>query len=328
MEILQRLLNIENIKIKYMNIVLASDNNFVQHCAVTIVSILRNNANVVIYLLTEGLSSENENLLDNLTKENDGELHILTIQNEILKQFPMPDKKASEHISIATYYRLFVTMILPQEIQKVIYLDCDIVVRWKLDELWNTNLEGFALGAIYQNNEWAFRKNIFDRLSIPEKYGYFNAGVLLINLEYWRTNNVTNTLFSFIESNFSNIVNHDQDVLNAVLHKKTKALSCNWNLLPIFLLQGLDKLSFPNNSECNKTNTEKIKINPTVIHFVSRPKPWEYNCDHPYKNEYFYYLNFTPWKNYRPKFSLSNFIFYSLVLNILGKRSKYIKIAK
>lgn len=286
-----------------MNIVLASDNKFVQHCCVTMTSILRHNKNVVFYLFTEGLSEENNKLLSHQVEQMGGVLKICLMDSSIVSRFPMP-KTSATHITVATYYRLFSELALPKDVERLIYLDCDIVVRGDLSELYNTDLEDCAVAAVYQHNEWGVANKTFERLEIPFEYGYFNAGVLLINLDYWRKNNVTNRLLDYIRDNYDKIRAHDQDTLNAVLYKETKALDYKWNFLPVFL--DTSNVTFPSKVDYSK------KVDPMVVHYVNRPKPWEYYSDHPYTSEYYQNLDLTPFKGWRPKWSWASFEKYRL----------------
>ena len=276
-----------------INIVLATDDNFVQHCSVVIASVLANNKDVSFYIFTEGLKPENESKLKDLATKYGGELHICLMDSDVVSQFPMPSYMSS-HISIATYYRLFVVKALPSDIDRVIYMDCDIVVRGGLTPLWETDLTDRALAAVYQCEEWAVSENSYERLGFDSKYGYFNAGILLINLEYWRKHNVTEQLMSFIKNHYAQIHSHDQDVLNAVLHQQVKPLSYTWNCLPFFFEKG--KFTFPSFVDYSKSIDD-----PIIIHFVYKPKPWQYECKHPYKDEYFKYLDQTCFKGWRPK---------------------------
>ena len=285
-----------------MNIVLASDNNFVQHCAVTMTSILCNNKGVIFYLLTEGLEIENEKKLYQQVEKLGGELNIVNIPKDFVNRLPMPQDVTISHISVATYYRLFVTDLLPKEVDKCIYLDCDIIVRKSLDELYNIDLTDYAIGAVYQNDSWALYSYVFGRLGIPQKYGYFNAGVLLINLAYWRKSNVLMHMKNYLRDNFSKIVCHDQDVLNAVLYKETKLLDCTWNMLSSYFTTAIYKYKEQRFAEYRKQILSGVKDDPAIVHFVSRPKPWESSCPNPYTDEYYKYLGLTPWKDYvRPK---------------------------
>ena len=288
-----------------MNIVLATDNNFVQHCGVAMISILKNNKYVHIYLLTEGLSAENEAVLRDLVTTNGGTIDVCLVPSDIVKYFPM-SKLASSHISIATYYRLFITSLLPDDVSRVIYLDCDMVITGSLDELWNTSIDGYALGAVYQNNGWSDHVKSWERLNIPRKEGYFNAGGLLMNLEFLRKDNFQEKAIHYINDNISNIVSHDQDVLNALYYKKVKPLSCRWNYIPLFMKK-LNSSMFP--AKFDYIEDAKVVGNrPIVIHYVSKPKPWQFGCIHKFKSEYYKYLSYTPWRLYRPRFIFRSFI--------------------
>lgn len=287
-----------------MNIVLATDNNFVQHCCVTITSILANNSDVKFYVFTEGLTPVNTELLNRQVRICKGKLEICKIDSSIVGKFPMPFFM-SNHISIATYYRLFTADIIPDDIDKVIYLDCDIVVTTSLMKLWDTDITNYALGAIYQSHEHNEYSNCYNRLEIPKEIGYFNAGVLLINLSYWRKNNVQERLLRFIKENHNIIYAHDQDVLNAVLYKETKVLSHTWNFRDCFLSKRI--YTYPSNVDYSE-----ILEHPAIIHFVSKPKPWEYECRHPYKMEYFKYLDMSLFKGWRPIFSWRKYFTYTL----------------
>ena len=277
-----------------MTIVLATDNNFVQHCCVAITSVLLHNKDVQFYIFTEGLSAENSLVLKDLVNDLGGRLEIVLVDSNVVSKFPMPEN-ADNHISIATYYRLFSALLLPDYIEKVIYMDCDMVVRKSMNELWNTDLESSAIGAVYQPISKS-QDDDKQRLSIPKDYGYFNAGLLLINLKYWRDHAITDRLFSFIKTRFHSIKQHDQDVLNAVLYSEVEPLDYTWNFLPPYFK--VTTLSFPNCVDYSKQEKD-----PAVIHFVSAPKPWDFGCKHPFRKEYYKYLSYTPFKDFSPSFN-------------------------
>lgn len=287
-----------------MNIVCATDNNFIQHCAVTLISILKNNHNkVIIYLLTEGLTTDNELKLQDLVSTNGGVLHIILVDSNALKDCPMPQLSNLNHISIATYYRLLISKLLPQSVDKVIYFDCDIVVRQNLDELWNYSISKYAIGAVYQITNRSVKDA--KRLKYPADFGYFNAGVLLINIAYWRKNNISENLFEYLISKKDSIVFHDQDALNGVLYNQCLKLPIKWNMLTIFFMKSTLYINDINDGKIINTYIDYKKQmlidkdNPAVIHFVYKPKPWDAQCDHPYKHAYFNYLKFTPWNGYK-----------------------------
>ena len=293
-----------------MNIVLATDNNFVQHCCVTLTSILCNNKEVNIYLISESLTESNINLLKVQTEKLGGKFHLSLVNKDVIAKLPMPES-AAQHISPATYYRLFVAELLPIEVEKIIYLDCDIVVRKSLEDYWNINIDNKPIAAVYQRNSWAEntykgRQSAYDRLDMKGAVGYFNAGSLLINLKYWRKYRVEETLLSYMQSHYDKIINHDQDILNGCFYKQVVSISNIWNFrLPM-------RPEFYGADYISKAEIKKIHDAAVVVHFVNRPKPWEYACVHPYVKEYYKYLDMTPFTGWRPKFSLRNIYQYNI----------------
>lgn len=278
-----------------MNIVCATDDNFVQHCCVMLISILKNNKNVTIYLLSEGLTSYNQKLLKDEIELQGGVYNYIIVDSETIKQLPMPDLAELNHISPATYYRLQIDKLLPDSIDKVIYLDCDIIVRKSLDDLWNTNIDRYAIAAISQFPS----EHNCKRLNYDSSFTYFNAGVLLINLNYWRKNSVSERLIRFLTDNYGLVKYHDQDALNFVLHKSRLSLSPKWNMLyPYFIFRkdNIKDLKLDiNNVDVNNffSVIKNEKNDPTLIHYSSKPKPWEENCYHPWRNEYYKYALFS-----------------------------------
>ena len=140
-----------------------------------------------VFVLTEGLTELNYTILKDEVESKKGEFNYIIVDSSIISKFPMPVSKDLQHISQATYYRLLMSDILPIGVEKVIYLDCDIIVRKSLIELWECDITNYAIGAIHQ-----ITREIEDatRLNYPIEYGYFNAGVLLIYIAYWRKNNI------------------------------------------------------------------------------------------------------------------------------------------
>jgi lipopolysaccharide biosynthesis glycosyltransferase len=178
-----------------MNIICSTDDNFVQHCTVMLTSVLLNNENVVIWLLSEGLTEENKKILKEEVESKGGIFNYIKVNSDIIAKLPMPKNDSLSHISPATYYRLLISEILPIEVHKAIYLDCDIIVKESMFELWDIDISNFAVGAVHQ-----LYNEIVDaeRLGYPINYGYFNAGVLLINIDYWREHQISKKLIDYL----------------------------------------------------------------------------------------------------------------------------------
>lgn len=300
-----------------MNIVIASDDNFVQHCCVTMLSVLKNNKDVTFYLLTEGLAKENVSIITSMVTENEGIVNIIKVPKEVVSRLPMPKDSMLSHISVATYYRLFISSLLPSTVEKVIYLDCDMIVRCDISALYQTSIDKYALGAVYQDDKSIMDYRTFERLGYSPNYGYFNAGMLLINLKYWRSHNLEEQFMTYISTNYDKIVMHDQDVLNATLHNQVLMLDCKWNMLTSFFMRGVVDYK---DSKCASYVPSIIKNNmqnPAIVHFASKPKAWDWACSHPFKRDYYNYLDMTIWEGWRPSFSFSK---YNIIERLRGNK--------
>ncbi|MBO7140285.1 MAG: glycosyltransferase family 8 protein [Prevotella sp.] len=287
-----------------MNIVCATDNNFVQHCCVMLVSVLMNNEDVTVYLLTEGLTPDNERIISEEVTARGGKVHFCIVDPTVIDRFPMPAGAELAHISRATYYRLLIPELLPREVGKVLYLDCDIVVNHSIADLWNIDLTGYALAAV---PSVGFGKEAV-RLGYPMEYGYFNAGVTLINVDYFRQYDVSRKLMEYIASNYDHIKFHDQDTLNAVLYDQYLHLEAQWNMTPNVYdsdyPQHGDRVDgrMVNDYAADKRNALAHKADPTIVHFASHPKPWQRNCVHPLYHLYYDYAGQTlHFSNLRPQ---------------------------
>ena len=301
-----------------INVVMATDEKFVQHCAVAITSLLINhNAReaVTFYILCDDISKIRKNSLQKNIKKFNAELVFLEINKDKLIDLPMPDLKELKHISIATYYRLFMVDLLPLSVERIIYLDCDVIVRRDISDLWEIDLNDKILGAVFQ----LVNRTVTDiiRLGYPVRNGYFNAGILLINLKAWRNELITEKVFNFIFQNSNKIKYHDQDVLNAILNESVMQISPSYNLLPDFI----PLINFPHKDILNgvvvndydEYNRELpiIVKDPHIIHFASHPKPWDGLCVSPFKNEYYKYLKNTEWNEFKEPYALI-FPFYKV----------------
>lgn len=290
-----------------MDIVCSIDNNYVQHCAVMLTSLFENNrsGSHSIHLLTEGLTSENQKLIEDLVLSYNGRFFYYLIDSEALKSCPI---KATDHLTIATYYRLLMADILPKSLDRILYLDCDIIINHSIEKLWKTPMSNYALAAVEEMG--CSVPDVYERLQYDSCYGYFNAGVLLVNLKWWREHNLTAVFFDYIEKNFTRLVAHDQDVLNALLHDKCLHLSFEWNVEEAFYHYSFIKRFW------TTKGARKILCNPSIIHYTWKPKPWEASCLHPYRYDYFFYLKKVKWSK--------NVKCQSLLQNIISLKDKYL----
>ncbi|GHT96385.1 hypothetical protein FACS1894141_6480 [Spirochaetia bacterium] len=150
-------------------------------------SVCENNRdeNITFHILTDGISKKNKMQLEHVAYAYNKQILIYSVNKSILKECPV---RVGDHVSLATYFRILMPSILPSNLDKILYLDCDIIVRKSLVDLWATDITHNPIGAVYDMTIDDIRN--YNRLRYDRALGYFNAGVLLVNLKYWRDNNV------------------------------------------------------------------------------------------------------------------------------------------
>jgi len=214
----------------------ACDNNYVPFLAVAIKSMLDNASKDNFYnvhILTDGLLEENINKLkDNMT---DNSRLIIDDMNDCLSNYK--DKllvTLRDYYSLAIFFRLFIAQLYP-DYDRAIYLDSDIVVLGDISCFFDIDLENNVLGAIvddviYANKDLRFYVN--NAVGINYKK-YFNSGVLLIDLNEFRAQNILEKFLRLVECyNFETIV-PDQDYLNILCENKVKFIDKSWDRMAI-----------------------------------------------------------------------------------------------
>lgn len=278
-----------------MNILACADHNFVMPCGVMMYSLCHSNPNVNVHFymiidetFTESDKRDIEDTIKSVNVGNKATFILITDQ--------MLDEVSWYHNSYypkQVFYRLFAASLLPKEIDKILYLDGDIVVRKPLQQLWDTDLTDISVGAV--PDALSGIVGIYNRVQYPMSLGYFNSGVLLINLKYWRENNVERDFSLFMKEHADIITLPDQDTLNYTLRLSKMRLPIKYNLQPSFLYKNR-YMKF-----CiyeYKEELDEARTNPVVMHYAGAGnRPWEQDCIHPFKEEFFRYQQQTKWRD-------------------------------
>lgn len=297
------------------------DSNYVKHCAVTLVSLFENNKEPIsVHILANGLTVEEQKILIHLAEKYDNKVFFYAPDDNLLKGFTI--RKFSKRISMATYYRCILADILPKNIDRLLYIDCDIVILGNISDFWNTPLDGIGVAAV--EDIGCGEKERYEILKYPMEDSYFNAGVLMINLRYWREQQVGRACIDYFHDYPERILFNDQDLLNSILHKSKVLVDLRWNVQDGFYRN-------PKNiTQEWRTKYEYVLKNPVILHYTNR-KPWDYDSQHPLREEYFKYLDMTPWKGDRPSHSIINRCkrFFKLLPFHLGiRKAKYVDLSK
>jgi len=205
-----------------MDIVCAIDNNYLRFCTVFLTSLFENNRkeNITVHIIYEILDKNIILKLKISCIKYNQKIIFHKLPDGIMKNFHIEN---NSHITLSTYNRLFIARILPEDINKVLYLDCDLLVRKPLKDLWDINIDNVAVGCV--EDIWSSSKEHYDYLQYNQSDSYFNAGVLLINLDYWRKHKIETALINFTNSHSGKLIFNDQDALNAILHDQKELIS-------------------------------------------------------------------------------------------------------
>ncbi len=231
-----------------IHICYASSHAYAKYLSLAMATVLMNKAEsdkICFHILDGGLSENDKNKILHLKNIADFEIEFAKVDTEKFLNCPLGKRT---HLSLATYYRLVLADMLPQ-VNKVLYLDCDVEVKTSLKELYNEDISEYSIGAITDISS----KRHCERLSLP---GYYNAGVLLINLDKWREFRFAEHVFEWIEENIKILKLLDQDVVNIYFKDSIKCLDKKWNA------QG--RLKFDEYDEIVK--------GANVIHFIGTDK--------------------------------------------------------
>lgn len=264
------------------------DSNYTRFAGVLMTSIFENNKNEKIMMHIMGLK---------LTENDKHDLsHIAGSYNNLIKFYDIDENqfkglKTTEQWNIATYFRLLLPDIIDQQIKRVLYVDCDIIFRGSIRELYDIDLENNIIGAV-EDHVLSPRASLnYIHGILPENF-YFNAGVLLIDLKAWREEGITKRCFDYLKHNKP--MHLDQDTLNFVLQKKWKHLPYRYNFMADFHAAYFSKRDFDMDMD------KKYPYYPVIIHFTGT-KPWHHSNRSVYKEDFYKYQSMTKWKNMIPK---------------------------
>ena len=275
--------------------VCATDDNYAPYCGVMLTSVFENNKDreVSAYILVDkSLQEKQQRRFKKLSEKYGVEITFVLVDKSFFEQFPLKgDSNNIKHWSIVTYYRLYVEDLLPKVVNKVLYLDCDIIVDRSLGELFDMDWNGYAVGAIPDMcTEW---QEYYDRLGYNRDVGYFNAGVLFINLDYWRGHGIGQKCVDYLADNYDRIFNNDQDVLNVITRDCKRNLPVSYN----YQMQLRMPYFFNTFNENMKNDVLETK-SPHIIHYAAELKPWMTRYYfHPFNKEWHKYKKLSPWKH-------------------------------
>lgn len=245
-----------------MNILFSINAKFIDLTKTCIQSILRFDQDVDFYILHHDLTKENQEDLESTFSS--CHFHFIEVDETQFKDFPI-----SSRYPLEIYYRLFASMLLPADIDRILYLDVDIIVISSLKKLYTMDFENNLYIASTHISETMTLMNA-KRLGLQKVVPYINTGVLLMNLEALR--NVVNKeeILDFVNTHKNKLVLFDQDVLTALYGDKTKIVEyTKYNLSE--RMMNFYNLRNPK----DRIDLAWVRKNAAIIHYCGRMKPWK-----------------------------------------------------
>ncbi|WP_428662851.1 glycosyltransferase family 8 protein [Reyranella sp.] len=296
-----------------IRVMFCCDPRFYQHLAVAIASLLKNNQrhSLDITVVSSGQDAAAERkLVSILPYHPDAKVTIKHFGLEGFNALP-----TSGHITVETYLRILALDTLPPDCEKIIYLDCDLVVVSTLDGLWEVDLGDYALAAV-PDPYGAERPRV---LGMPDSATYVNAGVLLINVKRWRDHDLAASIIAYAEHEGDRLRYHDQDAINALLHAETRILPFRWNC---------QARMFETNRSFSARERKAIAVatrDPAIIHYTTPQKPWISTAYTPQRAIYRRYLAMTAWNGAPMRQSIDDLpeALYNRIANACGSSLPY-----
>jgi len=243
-----------------INLFFAVDDNYCPFLSTTFYSILKNASKDYeynFYVLHNGLKQTSKDKVNQEILKQEKNINASLTFVDVTEKLEILAEKlfTRDYYSKTTYYRLFIPNMFPN-LDKALYLDCDIIVNGDISELYNTNLENNLVGAIPDmavQNTPVFIEYVEKALGIKADR-YFNAGILLMNLKEMRNSDFENKFIDLL-GKYKFTVAQDQDYLNTLTKDRVVYVDYSWNVQPV-----------PNNI----CPTEKRNL----IHYNMLWKPW------------------------------------------------------
>ncbi len=299
-------------KNRHLHVVTGADEGYRDPLAVTIASLLMTlspESEISLYILDCGLQSPTRRRLTAMVRRLRPDADLVWCPLDTQEYAPLR-LDGLPYISLATYARLRIPDLLPH-LSRALYLDADLVVDADLTPLWNTPLQGHPLGAVQDSGvpvvgaRYGIRS--YRALGLRPDSAYFNAGVLLMDLDAWRRDDIAGQVLTHMMTYKDELRFYDQEGLNAVLCDRWRPLDFRWNVTTEFFLRDARIPTDPLYEDYHRAAAEaapRVSARPAVIHYTSSLKPWHGTSQHPMSDRYFAYLRRSGWMTW-PTYLLS-----------------------
>ena len=268
-----------------MNVVYTFDDGYTMITMVSLVSFLESNREVEevnLFIVDCGISESNKGLLESISRFFG---RSITFRKAIDLKERIPIGLNAAYWSTVCYVRLFFADMFP-ELDRIMHIDCDTVVRGNLSEIYEVEMRGRVCAACYDCVAASKRK-----IGIPNPKPYISNGLLVFDLKGLREQRIEEEFVKYIVEKEGNLPHLDQDVISAVIGERTIILPPKYNLMSITVAYGELCGAFfdENDPYYKKEELKEAASNPIVVHYVGNRfmgRPWVRPCFHPFNDEW------------------------------------------
>lgn len=248
-----------------MNLLVTLNSKYIRPLKVMLYSLFTNNPGEEfhVYLVHSSITDEEISDIERYIDNHGQKLSVMKIDGNCFKDAPEVLNYPKE-----MYYRLLAYKLLPEKLDRILYLDPDILVINPIRDLYETDLEGYLYAAAF-HNVLAVKEINRIRLYPYKIDAYYNSGVLLMNLELQRKLIDEREIFSFIEKNRAKLILPDQDIINTLYSGQIKALD---EKLYNYDTRYYNYYKVITNNTCDM---DFVMKNTVILHFCGKKKPWK-----------------------------------------------------
>ncbi|WP_342242386.1 glycosyltransferase family 8 protein [Ensifer sp. OTU672] len=243
------------------------DRRFAELAGVMLYSLEKNGGipDAQVFILGDGLRASDKEMLQACAKR---KLCFIDVEGDILSK--ISGLKTTSYWSRATYARLYLPELLADRHDRLLYLDANTLIKKSLAPLADLSFEGRAVAAVPYDDPTRFNPSLGREANTP----YFNAGVLLVDIDAWNAQDYTARIARLLQARSFDFL--DQDVLNLTTEGNFVHLPGHWNAQ-----KGWEDYS-----------------QASIVHFT-HAKPNTKECEHPEKATFLEYRKQTPWRSAR-----------------------------
>ena len=249
-----------------MNILVTLDKGYINPLCVMLRSLADSNPHTFfdIYVMNKVFDEEDFDHIKNSVHCHRLTFYDIKVDDSMLENAPVTDRYPLE-----MYYRIFAAKFLPETVEKVLYLDPDLVVIKNIDTLYNTNLGNHYFAAASHVGKPLQKLNEI-RLQMDAKGPYINSGVMLMNIDLLRKEQNFNEVFEYICKNKNLLFLPDQDIISAIYSDKIITINP-------YIYNMTERMLISPKSLKNSIDFIWVKENSAIIHYCGRNKPWKEN---------------------------------------------------